>query len=335
MTLPQEKNAAGATVLIAGVDDPRFADAMRDLTPVEQEPGSSRGLFGRDYFPAVFGDSAIDRSFAVLTGSRPCLVVRCMEIGDAVDFYGMPCLIKTSGEMPQKLLRAVLRAAADYLRQTTRHAKYWLIQEPIGESASPVGEFLLSEGAAPSVVPQAVVDLSLSTDEIYRHVRKSYRSLINWGRKNISLSYVNDETTDGVEFDAFQAFHHQVAGKVTRSQESWDVMYEHVCRGNGELSLGRLDDGSLVSAVLLMQGRTDVVYSSGVFDRTKFDKPLAHWPVYNALVRAKERGKVICTLGPVPSGANATKTELDIAQFKRGLATRIDLSLHWRVPLDR
>lgn len=318
---------------MAGVDDPRYAAALQDLAPIEKEPGSSRGHFGQDYFPAVFGDRAAERSFAVFNGSQPCLVVRCFEIGDAVDFYGMPTLLKMSGEMPQKLLRAVLRAAAEYLRQTAAGAKYWLIREPISVSASPVGEFLLSEGAAPSISPQAVVDLSLSNDEIYRHVRKSYRSLINWGRKNISLSYVNSESAQRAEFDAFQEFHRQVAGKVTRSQESWDVMYDHVCRGNGELSLGRLDDGSLVSAVLLMQGPSDAVYSSGVFDRTKFDKPLAHWPVYNSLLRAKERGKVVCSLGPIPSGANVSKTDIDIAQFKRGLATRIDLSLHWQVPV--
>ena len=76
--------------------------------------------------------------------------------------------------------------------------------------------------------PIAYVDLAAGPAAWRAALRKSSRSLINWGRRNLSISYVNKDTPDRALFDQYRAFHAEVAGRVTRSEASWAVMYDWI-----------------------------------------------------------------------------------------------------------
>lgn len=156
----------------------------------------------------------------------------------------------------------------------------------------------------------AIVDLTLDESELWRHVRKSYRQLIKWGRESLDWCI-------GLSLRPMQKFHAEVAGRVTKPQESWDLLQGEIDAGRGDAIYGSLD-GRLVSAALFIDGGGTTVYWSGVYDRSLFPKPLAHYGIWLAILRAKARGQKVLELGAMMDG---DKKHRDISMFKRGFAT--------------
>jgi lipid II:glycine glycyltransferase (peptidoglycan interpeptide bridge formation enzyme) len=180
----------------------------------------------------------------------------------------------------------------------------------------------------------ATIDLTQDTEKIDAAIRKSYRSLINWGKKNLSLEYVNADAPSRDKFLEYQEFHKLIAGRVTRTQESWDAMYKVLENGSGELILG-YESGALVSGALIIDGAKVSIYASGAYDRSKFDRPLAHWPLYDGILRAKKRGMRNFELGSVDKASNPSQKEAQIALFKRGFASHLVPTLSWVIPIQK
>ena len=204
----------------------------------------------------------------------------------------------------------------------------------LDNGVSPLGRLLHAAGGVPQLKVHARIDLNAPQESITAGLRRSYRSFVNWGRRNITLTYVNAGNPDLSLFRTFQEFHRCVAGRVTRPQESWDIMFETVASGSGELSLGHDADGNLISATLVIDGKLVSQYSSAVYDRERFDKPIGHWPVFNAVLRAKARGRSSFLLGEIPTMGTASDKEVSIGKFKRGFTSRLDYRLVWDLPLN-
>ncbi len=163
----------------------------------------------------------------------------------------------------------------------------------------------------------AYVDLDLSMVEIKRNVRKSYKSLINWGLKNIDISIIDQDNQDYNAFHEFMYFHHKVSGKVTRSDESWDIQYQMVCEGEAFVLLGYMQT-MLVSASLVVHSKSEAYYGVGVYDRELMSRgvALAHGLLFKAIEIAKNMNLKNFILGDV-STFNTPKDE-SIAKFKLG-----------------
>jgi hypothetical protein len=145
----------------------------------------------------------------------------------------------------------------------------------------------------------------------------------------LTLSYVNKVNPDRELFDAYQALHRRIAGRITRPQASWDAMFDWMTTGGGELSLGALADGELVSGLMVVDGATTAYYASAANDRDRFDKPISHWPLFNAIVRSRARGMRWFDLGDIPARASVSAKEHNIGYFKSGFATRSVSWTHW------
>jgi hypothetical protein len=180
----------------------------------------------------------------------------------------------------------------------------------------------------------ALADLDGGEAGLRRGLRKSYKSLINWGQRALTIATVNAGNPDRALFDRYQEFHRIVAGRVTRPQSSWDALFEWVSAGRGELVLGFLDGDELVAGTLVADGLVSSYYVSGVYDRERFDKPMAHWPMWVAMLRSGERGSRIFELGEVPMAGTASPKEVSIGYFKRGFATKIAVSTVWTLAAD-
>ena len=168
-----------------------------------------------------------------------------------------------------------------------------------------------SRDEAPSPHPIAYVDL---TTDYRKSVRKSYRSLINWGKRNLVIGTAS--------IDLIRAFHAKIAGRETRPQASWNVQAEWIADGGGEALVGFLGP-DLVSAAIFIDGGDASIYWTGVFDREQFEHPLAHYLIWLGLERAKERGMSKLILGEIPKRGTVPEKEFNIGFFKAGFATHI------------
>lgn len=292
----------------ATLKDPAFA-------AVDAHPFT--GEFGRRYYPAVFGDRRHDESFAVIEHGTPLLVVPCSLGEEALDWYGMP--IRMFPRAGVAIDPAVAEAALAHLDTVAREpagGKIALIESP----RLPLAEACGKRGYRAAEHDFASADLTGGEAGLRKGLRKSFKSLLNWGKGNLALEIYGKANPDRGLFKRYQDFHTKVAGRVTRAPDSWEVMADWIARGHGELVLGSLD-GELVTGTMVVDGTETAYYASGVYDRDRFDKPLAHWPLWLAMLHAGERGRRSFDLGDIPRRGAASDKEFNIGYFKRGFAT--------------
>lgn len=315
-------------------DSPAAFDAWRSdpgFAGIDAHP--VYGAFGRRYYPAVFGGDRSEASFAVLDRQRPLVFVACTAGAGALDYFGSPVRFFLSPELNGQDGAAAIETAFEQIDAIVKRDKLNSVTVADHGSLgvlSPLGKQCLNRGAAAAVRLNGWCDLRAGEAGLKRDLRKSFGSLVNWGRRNLKMDVVSKDNPDRVLFDRYREFHAEVAGRITREQASWDVMFDWVAAGRGELVLGSLSGGELVGGTLVVDGSTTAYYASGVYDRERFEKPMAHWPLWLAMVRSAKRGLNLFDLGDLPLPDQGSAKEVAIGYFKRGFAGSIATWLSWR-----
>ena len=85
---------------------------------------------------------------------------------------------------------------------------------------------------------------------------------------------------------------------------------------------------------LVFDGTETVQYASGAYVRERFDQPLAHWPMFDAVVRAKQRGRRWFDVGEIRHRSDVGDKEAAIGFFKRGFTNRFEARIKWDLPTD-
>ncbi|ARJ67024.1 hypothetical protein WV31_15780 [Magnetospirillum sp. ME-1] len=289
-----------------------------------------RGRFAARLYPTV-APSHQDISFQVIGPSGPVVRVRAAKGPDQVSFRGLPAVLARKADAEPRHIKDGLNTALDHLQDAARSAglSRVVIGGPAEETCNPLAALLVDRGAEGVVQASAMIDLSRTAEALRADIRDSYRSLTNWGSRNLSLSFVNAANPDRAAFDRFPDFHARIAGGRRRGDDYWQVYWDEITQGRAELSLGFLEDGTLAAGSIVVWAGGTAYYASGVYDRDRFDKPLGHWPLWNTILRAKDAGLLRFDLGEIPARGHADDKELSIAFFKRGFTSGRSLRLKW------
>ncbi len=170
----------------------------------------------------------------------------------------------------------------------------------------------------------AMVNLKLSSDLIKRYIRKRYKSFINWGEKNLETTIYTSKNITYDIFEKFRLFHLQVAGRSTRSKESWDIQFEQIKQDKAYLIMANYM-GNLAHASLFLVGEKEVEYGVGVNDRELSENqglPISHSTMYKAIMYAKEKGFLEFNLNEINSNLEDAKYK-SISFYKKGFATHL------------
>jgi hypothetical protein len=280
---------------------------------------------GREYYRAVQGPGFREHSFALGSEKNIIAIVECDGMGGVLGRFGFPIEPWIDPVLPFDLRRQSIADIFAELRRIVIENKLSAIRLRSSAGVDPDGLLLgrtMQLGAQPTLEVRSVVDLAQSEEALFDCLRKGHRQQVRWGNGNLVLSFVDGADPDAGKFDAYRLFHAEIAGRTTRSATSWDVMYRAIAAGRGDLVLGHLH-GKLVSGTLVLDGLDTAYYASGVYDRTQFDKPLGHAPLFAAMVRAKRRGLRMFDVGEVPfPGSGASEKEIAIGHFKRGFGAQ-------------
>jgi hypothetical protein len=304
------------------IADPAFS-------AIEAHPQS--GIYGRTYYPAYWGERYRDFSFAVMWQGRPALVVLCGITDDVLGLHGLPMQIFCRPDIVDRHVLTLAAKAA--FAQINRIAvaggvREVLLRDIASAILPPIGEVALGYEAKASVTLTGMVDLTAGP-AVWKHaLRKSFHQFVNWGRKNLTIDYVNGASPSLEDFDTYREFHAQIAGRVTRPKESWDIQFAEISRGRGELILAHLD-GKLAEGSLFIDGTELTLYMNGVYDRA-LDKPLAHYMVWHGIERAHGRGLRRFQLGDIHLTDAVDDKRHSVGYFKRGFATHFEASLVWQ-----
>ncbi len=171
------------------------------------------------------------------------------------------------------------------------------------------------------------VDLALPEEMIKTNIRKSYKSLVNWGEKNLDINIIDHTNPDHKKFMEFKEFHIATAGRKTRSDKSWDLQFESIKRNEGFLVTGHLS-GKPVSGSLILHGKKEAYYAVGVYDRELMSQNIAvgHYNILCSIYQAKKIGLDILHLGF--TGKASEEKEKNIFKFKAGFTNTLNVLTH-------
>jgi FemAB family protein len=183
---------------------------------------------------------------------------------------------------------------------------------------------IMLRGARAQTRHELFVELTTDVGTIRSHIRKSYRPLISSGQKlgQIGLLAGTDEKC----WQEFRDLHLQVAGRATRSNESWDRQLQAIGTRDAFLVYLRDAQNRMIGGGLFHVTKDEGLYAVAAYDRTLFDKPLGHVVQYRAIEELKNLGVKWYKIGarPYPGDEPApSEKELRIAEFKQGFASHM------------
>ena len=288
------------------------------------------GEFGRAYYPAVFGERRLDASFAVSEGDRALVIVPCTSGEGRLDYFGLPFRVFLRSGLEESVARRAIAEAFSHLDALVAERQVDEVaicdDGSLGE-LSLVGKQCVNRDATAALRLTGLCALDKGEGGMRQGLRKSFQSLVNWGQRHLKTESIDAKNANRSLFARYQEFHALTAGRVTRSKQSWDVMFDWIAAGRGELILGYLADSELVAGTMVVDGATHAYYASGVYNRERL--PLGHWPLWLAMLHSAERGMRVFDLGDLPLANAATEKEVAIGYFKRGFATNIATWIAW------
>jgi Acetyltransferase (GNAT) domain len=286
---------------------------------------------GDHYYAATVGADEADLSFAILDTDRAVIAVIVARTGDKLGRFGQPSGWLNAADLPASMMRNAVGEALGELKQLMKvdavSGASLLAPSPATSHDSLAGG-LLSLGFVPVPSFMGCIDLSLDPAAIERGLRKGHRPQVKWGRSHLALTLVDHRNADIDLLDRYRQLHADVAGRVTRGEESWQATNRLIQSRKGRLVLSSLD-GELVGGTLVLDAGQTAYYGSGAYRREHFDKPLGHWPLLAAILASRENGLRRFDLGDVTPRPLDSEKDRNIIRFKRGFSPDVMSGLVW------
>lgn len=248
-----------------------------------------------------------------------------------IDFYGRPALLRVNLGADAKTrgnAETMLAERFCSVRQSLNFPTVNYLEMCPQGVLSEFAVSLLNSGCSGMPVYKQVIDLQRDEDDLRTDIRRRYRTFINWGQKNLAITVHDYRNTSPDIIEEFRQLHIAVAGKETRSPETWHLQYRQIVEKLAFLITGRLD-GQLVTASLFLHSPLYCYYGVGASIREMFDKPLSHAIMWRSILEAKRRGCHLYEMGDMvdlyPQGYS--EKEKNIANFKRGFGGEAVLQL--------
>ncbi len=310
---------------------------LADLTPQEQERFRASELYRIShadyrhceihltYYKEYFGPSWKDVSLVACDDRCFAIVVYMfLSEGGELSFFGAPLSVYADPSVPVKDLNYAFQELFVRLERMKEEMGARTLR--FFEHPSFLMKYYEYEGFRSEIRYETAVDLTRAEDEIFMCVRKSYKSLINWGRKNLEIRVYDASNMTDEAMEAFEAFHIAVAKRRTRSHRSWMLQAEAVRQGMGFVVFGYLE-GKLVTATLILGGLSECYYGVCVNDRALMARklPIGHYGLYLSILLAKEKGLKVFHFGDVTDDPDPKVNA--IVKYKRGFTN----ALHTRV----
>ena len=224
---------------------------------------------------------------------------------------------------PASYLKTITRAVLDF---ANTNSGLWYSLERI-ESERTISEWQrqsLALGASPHLRYDLIVNLEMTSQEIWGGIRKSYKPLINRA-KRLWTSEIIDNPDTGV-WEEFSDLHQSVSGRLTRSLKTWEIQRQWVLSEVAFAVYLRDKENRLIGAALFAHNQSAANYFTGVYDRHLFDQPVAHLVQWEAILEMQRRRIRLYRIGErLYSGQMPTPSEkeLTISFFKEGFASKI------------
>ena len=190
-----------------------------------------------------------------------------------------------------------------------------------------ITEYLISKKAEIKHKIYKKIDLSQSENDLRQSIRKSYKSLLNWGEREIKIKFYDDKNISKEIFEVYKSLHFEVTEKKTRSDKSWEIQYDLIKSRNCFLVLGEYKK-DIVSGGMFFNNGFVCNYGSSVSKRELFHKPIFHNMLWSSFLFAKQKKFQSFLIQWGELKKKNTKKEESINLFKDGFGGENQLTLN-------
>ncbi|RED18285.1 FemAB family protein [Pontivivens insulae] len=289
--------------------------------------------------------SCTDHSIILLSEGKPCGLwsIQALEGSDKVQLISNGVAVAHPEFLPatpQRARKSIIRALIAGLQElvdkgATVKCSSRMLPWQADSGLGPWHEALANITGRPLPRHHMFVELSQPFNTLRSSFRKSYKPLINRGLRTWAPFLMTSQTADRAVWDSFQAFHVETAGRQTRSQTTWDMQFDFIKSDKAFLvGLRNPANNALVGAGLFTHSPDEAAYSSGVYNRDLFDKPLGHVVQTIAIQEMQRRGLKWYAIGDRLFDFDkdwASAKEVSISDFKAGFASRLTPGFEFRL----
>jgi hypothetical protein len=283
------------------------------------------------YYTEYFGTSYQPLDVAIECDGSIIGLVQCCKINGSLSLPNDGLIITFYSDEyynNKKLISHLVESLCDLAQDNGCH-EICFQDQFINNGLSILGECLLNaKFSHKQAFAMTIKLMNFSAEKYKAGIRKSYKSLINWGSNNLDIQRVNKESGDFSLLEQFMEFHIKISGRQTRSAASWKLQYDMAKAGGGEMTLAYLDE-KLVAASFFADYVNKTYYFTGVYERELFEHGLSHYMVYDGICQSAARGNSkILTLGYFDTHETDSKA-YNIQFFKKGFSESLEPVIFW------
>jgi hypothetical protein len=166
-----------------------------------------------------------------------------------------------------------------------------------------------------------VVDLEKSESNLWKELSENHRRSINKGRKHLNIKIFDKKNITEKIFDSFKSYYFKSAGKVTRPETTFQLLYYYLTHDMAIMGQALYRDRPVGYSVAVYY-KNEAYYLMGANEKNFTQCPIAHVIHWEIMRYLKERGishyeMGIQQFGPCIHDQPSTK-EMAISRFKRG-----------------
>lgn len=249
----------------------------------------------------------------------------CRFFSYALNFQAAPFI---SRKLSQKQNKKIEKACFDQIDKFAREygaLKSMFQLNPVDMTYS--FNILMKYGYIDSSIQTAVVELDKDIDKLWAELRKSFKSLINNGKKKFNFTIIDKNNLNYDVHERYRKLHHKTAGRVTRAQSTFDLQFEAI-KNDQAMLIGLRDGEQYIAFSYFLHDKNSAYYGSSADDpEYSSDIPLEHCIIWRSIEYYKERGLKFLDLGAQQFCPqifdHPSQKDLTISFFKRGFGAKI------------
>jgi hypothetical protein len=232
----------------------------------------------------------------------PCTIFRDSPMtyfNQPIVFIAEPALIQSStiGERKKVValaMRQLESLATEYLSYSfLATAENDELEEALYSVVSDRRNFI-------TVRSQPIVALDATDDELFRSIRRRYKTLVSASRKSYETSYYSGDLLERESEWIRQCFLSLSADTYILPANELDFCLQLCCSGRGEVQIARGRDGNVAGAQIVADDGLTTIYAIGAYGKSEQKLPVSHGMMFNSMIRAKNRGMKSFFLSHIP-----------------------------------
>lgn len=166
-----------------------------------------------------------------------------------------------------------------------------------------------------------LIDLNKSEDELWKDLRRNHQRNIKKGNMFKTIIFTAENTTKDI-FAAYKNMHHRAAGRQTRPDETFDLMYEWLARGLAFLVVVEFENKFIGFEYYSVYKNNVYGFSAANDPDCERDFPIRHLLEWEAILWMKEQKFDFYEIGLQQFGILPynfpDQKQLNISHFKKG-----------------